>query len=262
MSFSSSSREEWNSPSLLMSYEWQEKSLNLCFTDVFLVLLLFSDSLCFLIHCVFGLLWRLFYNKKNLFCCCVFTFFFFAVVLSDSLLCWAFSSLHFLFFCCCCCFGIYWLLLHFCFCCYLFWFSVVFFVCIYWLTVVFFFFAVVFLGLLMWSGTLRPGCLTMGEQLTPDGSTMWLWWASWLWLWLWFWLSGDAIFLWLGGEPACIRAILESTASQPSNPACHKHTNKHTRLWRSGDKTFHHVFFFLLTTTEDWFSAQAELIST
>lgn len=64
--------------------------------------------------------------------------------------------------------------------------------------------------------------LTKGGQLIPDGRIMWLWGArsgpsrcggAWP--------SGAIIFL--GGaamELACIRAMLERTASQPSSPAC------------------------------------------
>ncbi len=65
--------------------------------------------------------------------------------------------------------------------------------------------------------------LTSGGQLTPEGSTMWpCWlWVSWLWLFsLCPWLRWEPIFLWLGMEPACMSAMLDSTASQPSNPAC------------------------------------------
>lgn len=64
--------------------------------------------------------------------------------------------------------------------------------------------------------------LTRGGQLIPDGRIMWLWGPR----------SGPSrcggpwprgAIIFLGGaamELACIRAILERTASQPSSPAC------------------------------------------
>lgn len=84
----------------------------------------------------------------------------------------------------------------------------------------------------------KEASLTRGGQLPVDGWPMWLWcgcpWCTW-WLW-WFWLccewvwwlsglvlcpwpKGDIIFFWPGMLLACIRAMLDSTASQPSNPA-------------------------------------------
>lgn len=75
---------------------------------------------------------------------------------------------------------------------------------------------------------ISPCVLTRGGQLIPDGRIMWLWGArSGPSLCGGAWPSGAIIFL--GGpamELACIRAILERTASQPSSPAW-KYKTKH-----------------------------------
>lgn len=98
--------------------------------------------------------------------------------------------------------------------------------------------------------------LTRGGQLPVEGWPMWLWcgcpWWGWCPWWLWLccewacWLSGlalcpwpkgDIIFFWPGMLLACIRAMLDSTASQPSNPAWqHK---QHVRAERGGHRTPH-----------------------
>lgn len=96
--------------------------------------------------------------------------------------------------------------------------------------------------------------LTRGGQLPPDWFPMWLWWPCpwWTWWpwWLWpcceWWLSGldlwpwpkdDITFFWPGMLLACIKAILDSTASQPSNPAWqHKQRVRANRKgWRGQD---------------------------
>lgn len=94
-------------------------------------------------------------------------------------------------------------------------------------------------------------CLTRGGQLPAEWWPMWLccacpWWTWcpwWLWLfceWVWWlsglalcpWLKDDIILFWPGMLLACMRAMLDSTASQPSNPAWqHK---PHVRAERGG----------------------------
>lgn len=93
--------------------------------------------------------------------------------------------------------------------------------------------------------------LTRGGQLPAEWWPMWLccacpWWTWcpwWLWLcceWVWWlsglalcpWLKDDIILFWPGMLLACMRAMLDSTASQPSNPAWqHK---PHVRAERGG----------------------------
>lgn len=96
--------------------------------------------------------------------------------------------------------------------------------------------------------------LTRGGQLPPEWWPMWLWWWDW-WAWcpwwlllccewwlsglaLWPWPKADIIFFWPGMLLACIRAMLDSTASQPSNPAW-QHKQQHVRTHRGSDRTPH-----------------------
>lgn len=111
--------------------------------------------------------------------------------------------------------------------------------------------------------------LTSGGQLPVDGCPTWLWWAcpwwTWCpwWLWLWcvlaWWLSGlalcpwpkgDVILFWPGILFACMRAMLDNTVSQPSNPAwwCKRNIKAKAELSKIG-KNHTSISFDLVTSS-------------
>lgn len=115
-------------------------------------------------------------------------------------------------------------------------------------------------------------CLTSGGQLPVDGCPTWLWWAcpwwTWCpwWLWLWcvlaWWLSGlalcpwpkgDVILFWPGILFACMRAMLDNTVSQPSNPAwwCKQNIKAKAELSKIG-----------INHTSIWFDLVTSSVST
>lgn len=117
----------------------------------------------------------------------------------------------------------------------------------------------------------KQASLTRGGQVPLEGWPMWLWcgwpWCTWcpwwFWLcceWVWWlsglvlcpWPKGDIIFFWPGMLLACIRAMLDSTASQPSNPAWQHKQNVKVKQWRWQDSSHRHRVRGKERGTEEW----------